>query len=89
MRDTPSEQGVFSCKRIFLTTSLTDPYSFDMTRWTVTYQIKGNDKVFGSNCVLQEGRTTMNDIPKMIAIKRGVDESQIHLLTLIREADEN
>lgn len=28
---TPSEQGVSSCKRIYLTTVLTDPYSIDMT----------------------------------------------------------
>lgn len=57
--------------------------------WTVTYQVKGNSKLFGSRCVLTEGRTTMNDIPKMIAIKRGLNEDQIVLVAMVQEMRDN
>src|SRR4029078_10143269 len=83
---TPSEQGVFSCKRISLTIPFTEPHTIDMTQtWNVTYQIKGNDKPFTNRCTITEGYKTMNDIPKMIAIKRGVEESDIILIALLRE----
>lgn len=40
---------------------------------TVSYSIAGSDKSYSAPCAIIAGYTTRDDIPKMIAIKRGVD----------------
>jgi len=52
--------------------------------WNVTYLISGNDTPWNAKVSLREGYSTMNDIPKIISIKRGVEESEIVLMAMIR-----
>lgn len=48
--------------------------------YLVTWTIVNNEKEFTTQCVTREGYTTFSDIPKMIAIKRGVHVNQIEIL---------
>lgn len=51
--------------------------------WAVTWVHEGQlDKPFASKCVVQQGYSTLADIPKMIAIKRGYDAADIQLTRL-------
>lgn len=44
---------------------------------TVSYSLAGDDRSYSAPCALIEGYSTRADIPKMIAIKRGVDVSAV------------
>lgn len=52
--------------------------------YKVTYKIEGNDQKFEAMCSISEGYTTFADIPKIIAIKRGVRPEQLDILSAVK-----
>jgi len=50
--------------------------------YDVDYLIAGNDRHSWTKCITEEGRTTTDDFAKMIAIKRGVAESDVEILSI-------
>lgn len=56
-----------------------------VTHWLVIWKLlpdETQDRL--SNCVLQAGYTSFDDIPKMLAIRAGVHVDQIQIHTIAR-----
>lgn len=64
--------------------SLTAP----VTRWMVTWTYPGREGIEHTPCALQEGHTTFNDLTAMIAIRRGLNATQISIQKIERLPDE-
>lgn len=54
-----------------------------VTHWMVTWTYPGRDTITTA-CSLTEGYTTVANFPAMIAIKRGLDATQVEILAMIR-----
>lgn len=52
--------------------------------YKVTFKIQGNEQKFETMCSISDGYTTFADIPKIIAIKRGVQPEQLDILSAVK-----
>jgi len=60
-----------------------------VSRWYVLWRKLGNTDFETANCVTTPGYSTLDDLPKMIGIRRGIDPAEITILRYLPMPDDS